>query len=369
MKRLLLVSPIVTLLVMVISPVVFSQDQHFDSNEIYEVLHKSANWQLDNPYDERSPLDWLDGAMHTGIWALYEKTEHPRYANTLLALGQRSQWRTMNDIYHADRLTIAQTFADMYLHYKDPQMLNNIQWVMDMHIDRKAKPDVAFEENPYKLEWWSWCDALYMGPPAFARVYTATGDRKYLDYLDEHWWITSDYLYDSTEYMFYRDDRFFDRKTPNGEKVFWSRGNGWVMGGLVRVLEHLPEDYPSRERFVSQYQDMAEAIAAVQGEDGLWRSSLLDPAEFPVGESSGSAFFCYAMMWGINHGLLEESIFLPVVKKAWAGLLNNVNEAGRLGYVQRVGYSPDEISEDDWQVYGTGAFLLAGCEILTFLEE
>ena len=131
MKLLFHTPAFLILLAMLAPQSVFSQDQNLDSEEMYEVLHRVANWQLDHPYDDRSPLDWLDGAMHTGIWALYEKTEHPRYANTLLALGQRNHWRTMNDIYHADRLTIAQVFADMYLYYKDPQMLSNIQWVMD----------------------------------------------------------------------------------------------------------------------------------------------------------------------------------------------------------------------------------------------
>ncbi len=341
-----------------------AQKQTLEPDDVLEIMHRTANWQIDHPYAQREQLDWLDGTFYTGLWALYEKTNTPRYANELLALGQRAHWKTMNDIYHADRLTIAQTFADMYLHYRDPAMLEKVQWVMDMHVDRKSPADVRFEGNPYRFEWWTWCDALYMAPPAFARVYAATGDVKYLNYLDKHWWITSDYLYDSTESLFFRDDRFFEKRTENGQKVFWSRGNGWVMGGLVRVMEHMPADYPNRPRFESQFKAMAKKIASLQGKDGLWRSSLLDASEFPVGESSGSAFYCYALAWGINHGLLPKDEYLPVVEKAWLGLVKNVNKAGRLGYVQQVGDSPKSIKDDDWQVYGTGAFLLAGCEIL-----
>ncbi len=368
MKQFLLVMALAACQASFFSSHAMAQGSTLQAAPILEVMHRTARWQLEHPYPQRSPLDWLDGAFYTGLWALYEKTEESRYANELLALGQRSHWKTLNDVYHADRLTIAQVFADMYLHYKDPQMLGPVQWVMDMHVDRKSPADVRFEGNPYKFEWWTWCDALYMAPPAFARVYAATGERKYLDYLDKHWWITSDYLYDSTECLFYRDDRIFDLTTANGQKVFWSRGNGWVMGGLVRVLEHMPEDYPSRARFEDQYACMAKKIAAIQGKDGLWRSSLLDAEEYPVGESSGSAFFCYAFAWGINHGLLSRKEYLPVVEKAWKGLVNNVNDAGRLGYVQQVGYTPESIKEDDWQVYGTGAFLLAGCEILSMIE-
>jgi rhamnogalacturonyl hydrolase YesR len=337
-------------------------------DDILAIMKKVADWQIAHP-KSYNPLDWHYGAFYTGLMALYKTTQEPAYWNEMQKLGEANQWKLMNDIYHADRLTIAQTFAEMYLIHKDPKMLEKIQWVMDMHIDRTAKADVRFEHNAYAFEWWTWCDALYMAPPAFARVYKATGDTKYLDYLDKHWWITSDYLYDENEHLFYRDDRFFKAKTENGKKVFWSRGNGWVMGGLVRVLEYMPEDYPSRPKFVQQYQEMAEKIASIQTPEGFWTSSLLDTQEFPIGESSGTAFYCYALTWGINQGILAKVKYLPIVEKAWKALSKNVNPAGRLGFVQQVGDSPKGISEDDWEVYGSGAFLLAGCELYKLLKK
>ncbi len=339
----------------------------FDPGFIVDIMHKTADWQLANPREHDRP-DWQYGAFYTGIWALYETTGEQRYLNEILNIGEANNWKLMNDIYHADRLTIAQVFADAYMETGREEILEKVRWVMDMHVNRTAPADVRFEGNPYRFEWWTWCDALYMAPPAFARVYKATGDQKYLDYLDEHWWITSDYLYDPEEHLFYRDDRFFDARTENGKKVFWSRGNGWVMGGLVRVLEHLPEDHPSRGNFIKQYHEMASKLIGIQGDDGLWRSSLLDPGEYPMGESSGSAFFCYALAWGINQGYLDEEKFLPAVEKAWEGLVNNVNEEGMLGYVQQIGDSPKAISPDDSQVYGTGAFLLAGSEVLKWVK-
>jgi rhamnogalacturonyl hydrolase YesR len=251
-------------------------------------------------------------------------------------VGIASNWKLKNDIYHADRLTIAQSFADLYLEEKDPAMLEKIQWVMDMHVDRSAKADVRFKDNPYAFEWWIWCDALYMAPPTFARIYAATSDIKYLDYINRHWWKTSDYLYDTIEHLYFRDDRFRDAKTEHGKKVFWSRGNRWVMGGLARVLQYLPQDYPTREKFIQQFKEMAAKIATIQGPDGLWRSSLLDTEEFPVGESSESAFFCYAFAWGINNGFLSKDKYLTHVLNAWKALVNIVNNEGRLGYVQQI---------------------------------
>jgi unsaturated rhamnogalacturonyl hydrolase len=108
---------------------------------------------------------------------------------------------------------------------------------------------------------------------------------------------------------------------------------------------------------------MATSVKAIQSKDGLWRPSLLDENEVPHPETSGSAFFCYALAWGINAGVLDKTEYLPVVKKAWAGLNKYVTAEGKLQWVQPIGASPDKVTIDNYQEYGAGAFLLAGSEI------
>jgi len=367
-KELSLFTAILSISLMLSSSTLAKGKNQTDTASVLKKMHEVADWQLAHPRNH-SKLDWHYGAFYTGIWALYETTGEKRYEIAIRKVGRENDWQLLNDYFMADRLTIAQSYLDMYLKEKAPQMKYNVQWVLDQYLKRKAKANVHWKGNPDRGKWWSWCDALYMAPPVFARMYAATGDIKYLDYMNKHWWITSDYLYDQNEHLFYRDDRFFDKRTENGEKVFWSRGNGWVMGGLVRILEYMPEDYPTRSKFIKQYKEMAQKIASIQGDDGLWRSSLLDPEEYPVGESSGSAFFCYALTWGINHGILDKDKYRPVVMKAWNALSDNVNDAGRLGYVQQVGDSPKAITADQSEVYGSGAYLLAGSEIYKFLKK
>ncbi len=220
---------------------------------------------------------------------------------------------------------------------------------------------------PSKHEWWTWCDALYMAPPSFVSMSKVTGNPKYLEYADTQWWKTSGYLYSKEDSLYFRDDRFFEQRSENGTKIFWSRGNGWVIAGLARLLEDMPEDYKNRKKFEQQYLEMAHKLLDLQEKDGLWRVSLIDPEYLDMGETSGSAFFTFALAWGINNGLLDTS-HRPVVEKAWKALCGNVNEWGRLGYVQQVAGSPYPFFDDQWQVYATGAFLLAGCEMLDLLD-
>ena len=202
-----------------------------------------------------------------------------------------------------------------------------------------------------------------------AAVSAATGDQKYLDLADRLWWKTTDYLYDRDEHLYFRDSRFFDQREKNGKKVFWSRGNGWVFAGLARVLEHMPADYPERGRFVTQFREMAARLVEIQGDDGFWRSSLLDPDEYPAPESSGTGFFAYGLAWGINRGLLDAATYRPAVERAWKGLNWAVKPSGQLGWVQQIGYDPRSVGPDDTVEYGSGAFLLAASEVLTMADE
>ena len=96
---------------------------------------------------------------------------------------------------------------------------------------------------------------------------------------------------------------------------------------------------------------------------GLWRSGLLDAAAYPHPEVSGSAFFTFALAWGINEGLLDRKTYEPVVAKAWKGMLTHIYADGRLGSIQKVGAAPGELSPGGSYVYGVGAFLLAGSEV------
>lgn len=136
------------------------------------------------------------------------------------------------------------------------------------------------------------------------------------------------------------------------------------MGGLVRLLEELPEDYLERPFYEQLFKEMS-GVLSLQKEDGLWRASLLDPDSYSGGEVSGSEFFCYVFAWGVNNGLLDGGTYRPAIEKCWIALNNCVNEEGRVGWVQPIGADPRKnFDEDSWEVYGTGAFLLAGSEVI-----
>jgi rhamnogalacturonyl hydrolase YesR len=208
-----------------------------------------------------------------------------------------------------------------------------------------------------------------MDPPAWARMYAATGDTKYIGYLDDEWAKTSTQLYDQQAHLYARDASFVEKKEKNGQKTFWSRGEGWVMAGLARTLEYLPKDDPARATYVRQLQEMSAAVAKIQQPDGLWTAGLLDPAAYNnQPEISGSALMTFGMAWGINNGILDRKTYTPVVTRAWAGMLKHIYADGRLGDIQQTGAAPSTYKPSASYNYGVGGFLLAGSELHKMAE-
>jgi rhamnogalacturonyl hydrolase YesR len=331
------------------------QDQ-FSKTFITNQMKKVCDWQLNNPVtiNEKNENDWARAAFYTGVMATYQTTKDEKYLQAAIAWSESFDWKLAKRFRHADDHAKGQTYLEIYTLKKDARMIEDTKNTFDSLI---------LTARAGREDWW-WCDALYMAPPVLARLAAATGDKKYLDYLNTMFWDTYDFLYDKEEHLFYRDKSYFDKKTPSGKKTFWARGNGWVMGGTVRVLQYLPKDNPEYSRYVALLKEMAASVKKIQSKDGLWRPSLLDENEVPHPETSGSAFFCYALAWGINNGILDKKEYLPVVQKAWKGLNTYVTAEGKLQWVQPIGAAPDKVTIDNNQEYGSGAYLLAGSELV-----
>jgi len=321
---------------------------------VRKAAKKVADWQLARAQPVFNQ-QWTFAALYDGLRAASKLTGDPRYRDAVVQMAQQNGWKLLDERFpHADDMALGQAYMDLYLEKRDPVREADTKAILDRLI---VRPD-----DPAKLLWW-WCDALFMAPPVLGRMSVATGDRRYLDYMDREWWETSASLYDPAEHLYFRDSRYFTQKEAHGQKIFWARGNGWVMGALVKVLEVMPKDYPDRARYVAQYKEMADRVAAIQGSDGLWRSGLLDPTSYDLPEVSGSAFFTYAMAWGVNHGILDRAKFEPIVKQAWAGMLTHIYADGRLGSIQPIDGAPGKFKPSASYVYGVGGFLLAASEV------
>ncbi len=334
-------------------------------DSIINIMKKTADWQwqdLEKNGWKTPKTDWTNGALYTGMMAFGKMANDETYFKKLIEVGEDNKWGLGPERFFADDYCVGQTYSQLYQLYGDPKYIAKFKDRADTIVVMPHTESLLWVNEIFNREW-AWCDALYMGPPALGYLTQATGDPKYLNTASKLWWKSSEYLYDNDEHLFYRDSRYFDKKENNGAKVFWSRGNGWVMGGLVRMMESMPQDHPDRKKFERQFKEMSKKIASLQQIDGSWHASLLDPESFPAKETSGTGFFAYALAWGVNNGLLNYNEYQNVIKNSWTALVTSVHPNGKLGYVQAQGRDPQGVTYDDTDVYGVGAFLLAGVEI------
>ncbi len=321
--------------------------------EVADALRLVADAQLKRvaPHPVK---DWTSAVLYLGFMSLPPEIEGSKFQDAMLTTARVLDWQPGPDPEHADDHAIGQLYLELYAKYHDPAMITPIDARMEAlthHID-----------DPDKLLWY-WCDALFMAPPVLARLSQVEQKQNLMNFMDREWWITSSSLYDGQYHFFYRNLKARGLKEPNGASVFSSRGNGWVLAALARTIPSLPQDDPLRGKYIAQFREMAHAAAALQGNDGLWRSGLLDADAYPLPETSGSALFVYAMAWGMNQGILDRHLYEPIVVKAWRGLLAHVYTDGRLGSVQPSGTPAGGYPPSSSYVFADGAFLLAGSEI------
>ncbi|WP_426209199.1 glycoside hydrolase family 88/105 protein [Massilia sp. TWP1-3-3] len=323
---------------------------------IDKALRKVADWQLarSRPYFDRI---WTSSVMYAGFMAASAATGERKYRDAMLDMSRHFDFQLRDRLPNADDLSIGQTYLELYQQDKRPSYIGKTRMELDDLIGMKT----VAPGDP-RLPWW-WCDALFMAPPVWAKMYQATGERKYLDYVHAQWKLTSELLYDKTEHLYARDASYIGKREPNGKKVFWSRGEGWVMAGLARTLDLIPPDDKQRPFYVQQLREMSARVAALQGAHGLWHAGMLDAATYPLPEVSGSALFVYAMAYGVNHGHLDAATYRPVIEKAWAGILKHVYADGRLGGIQQTGAEPAFYRPASSYNYGVGGFMLAAAEL------
>jgi rhamnogalacturonyl hydrolase YesR len=311
---------------------------------------------------------WTRGAYFEGHMALYRMTLDTGLYNYAIAWGNFFGWAFNggNSGTNANGECAGQTYAELY----QTDTAQKIRLLSDTAYVNAMK-------NTAAVNYWTWVDAIHMAMPVFARVGVIRKDTaayskmyKLFEYPKStlHYW-------DTVSHLWFRDSTFMAPKYygPHGLPCFWSRGNGWAMGALCRTLDYLPADNAHWAEYVQIIQQMAAALKAIQRADGFWNVDLGDPNNYGGPEETGTGFFVYAMAWGINHGILDTSTYLPALAKGWNAMVDSCihpnTDSIVLGYVQGSGDQPSSSQPVGYNVqpnfddYGVGIFLLAGSEV------
>lgn len=349
-----------------------------EAGDVRVIIDKvNTNWQKNHPA-EATPF-WHVAAYHTGNMEAYKLTGNPEYLDYSLAWAQHNDWKgaksndrskwkynygeTDEHVLFGDWQICFQTYADLYNILPDDKRI------------RRAKEVMEYEMSTPQNDYWWWADGLYMVMPIMTKLNKITGNPKYLDKLYEYVLVSDSIMLDDETGLYFRDGKYVypKHKSVNGAKDFWARGDGWVLAGLAKVLADLPAGYKHRDFFEKKYVKLADAVVASQQPEGYWTRSMLDPEHAPGPETSGTAFFTYGLLWGINNGYLNDPKYLASAQKGWNYLRNKaLQKDGSVGYVQPIGEKaiPGQVVDaKSTSDFGVGAFLLAACEYVRMLEK
>lgn len=349
-----------------------------ESKQVRDVITKvNDHWQA--THSPETWAFWDNAAYHTGNMEAYFLTGNEAWKDYSEKWAEHNQWKgakstdrskwkynygeTDDHVLFGDWQICFQTYADLYRILPDDRRL------------KRAKEVMEYEMSTPNNDYWWWADGLYMVMPVMTKLYNITGNEKYLEKLYEYVQYSDSIMLDLETGLYYRDAKYVypKHKSANGKKDFWARGDGWVLAGLAKVLKDLPADYKHRNFFEDKYVKLADAVAASQQPGGYWSRSMLDEAHAPGPETSGTAFFTYGLLWGVNNGYLKDAKYLDAAKKGWDYLSKTaLQKDGSVGYVQPIGEKaiPGQVVDrNSTSNFGTGAFLLAACEYVRFLEQ
>ena len=367
------------------------------AQRVIEMIDRvNTYWQSNNSPEVRS--FWDNAAYHTGNMEAFFLTGNQQYLDYSLKWAEHNKWKGATEadptkwlyrnygegqqyVLFGDWQICFQTYIDIYNMAmgkyvpgnQSPQILKTTKDPAQMIA--RAKEVMHYEAYSTAHDYWWWADALYMVMPVMTKMYRLTGDKRYLDKLYENLCYCDSIMLDKETGLYFRDGKYVypQHKTANGLKDFWARGDGWVLAGLAKVLQDMPQGYAHRQFFVDKYIRLAHAVAALQQKEGYWTRSMMDPQQAPGPETSGTAFFTYGILWGVNNGYLSKKEFRPVIKRAWRYLTKTALQAdGKVGYVQPIGEKaiPGQVVDANSQAnFGVGAFLLAACEYVRFIED
>lgn len=308
---------------------------------------------------------WTRGVYYEGMMELYKINKDEKLIKYAIDWGEGNKWQLWfgSASRHADPMCAGETYIDLYKMDPQPKRIEAITTAVDAMVNSEKSDD------------WTWVDALQMAMPAFAKLAILKNDMNYAERMYDLYLHTKNVegggLYNQSEGLWWRDKDFVPPYiTPGGKNCYWSRGNGWVVAALVRVMDILPKNAPHYEEYLKTYLEMMKALKPLQREDGFWNVSLVDETDYGGKELTGTALFTYGMAWGINRGILSKKEYLKPAIKAWNAMVKHgLHPNGKLGWVQGTGKEPKDgqpvtyDSTPNFEDYGLGCFLLAGSEI------
>lgn len=158
-----------------------------------------------------------------------------------------------------------------------------------------------------------WVDSVMMYGVFSSWYGRATGDEEIYDFARRQPALFAKYLQDPQDKLFYHCYWTKKGHTYPKNKIFWGRGNGWVIGGLPLAIDHFRADSEERQQAIDILVKTSAALLPYQRADGFFETVLNKPGKTYI-ESSATALIASGWMQGVADGYLDKAYLEPGLK-------------------------------------------------------
>jgi len=337
---------------------------------LLDLARQAADTWIRTVKPEQNDWSWGDGVLMFGVSNLAERTGERCYWD-YMARWMDHHIRQGYYIAFSDNCPPGIAAARLYKETGEPRYREVTDRVWD-YLENVAErtADGGLNHMGFITGSQLWVDSLFMFGIVLNEMASQQGDPRYHQEIVDQIRVFSHHLRDPETglYRHMYDDR--TRAVKPEENLFWSRGNAWVFVTLVEVLSVLPLEHASRGDLLSLLNAMAESIAELQDDSGLWHTLLNDPATYL--ETSASALYAYGFHKAARVGILSAE-YGALAALAMNGILATRLfrdcEDGLIVSGTSHGTSPGDrdyyanVTTGDQVPYGVGSFLLAAVEM------
>ncbi|MDN3639716.1 glycoside hydrolase family 88 protein [Simiduia curdlanivorans] len=223
-----------------------------------------------------------------------------------------------------------------------------------------------------------WVDSVMMYGVFTSWYGRASGDQELYDFARKQPNLFAQYLQDPTEKLFYHSYWVNKGCSYPKNKLFWGRGNGWVIAGLPKAIENFADNSDEKTRAIAIVQETSAALLPYQRKDGFFETVFNKPGKTYI-ESSATALIAGGWLQGLREGYLDDRFREPALRAFRAvvdcleykdGLLSMPLISGPTIPLQLIPYLGYKLTprRNDWE-YGLASLLFAGINYKKLIDS
>ena len=157
-----------------------------------------------------------------------------------------------------------------------------------------------------------WVDSLMMFS-VFPAVYAKDhNDQAMMEIAARQPRILAKYLQDPKDGLWYHSYWVKQHTHYPRKKIYWGRGNGWVIAALPMILEAIGE-HEEKENIVAMLRKTSEALLPYQRTDGAFET-VINKVGKTYRELSFTALVAFGWMKAVRLGYLDKKYLEPALK-------------------------------------------------------